>query len=132
MAAELNTPTPDPFWAKVKIGADSECWPWQRFRNSQGYGKLTIRGETNRNKRAHRIAFELVNGPIPKGLGIAATTRHAAIQVTYSQEPNVRTCKTWLRAGDTSQLAWQAKIILWRNLQSRRLKKSDQSTQRKQ
>jgi hypothetical protein len=44
-----------------------ECWPWQGPMRSDGYGYLYDR-RTNRNERAHRVAYELFVGPIPDGL----------------------------------------------------------------
>lgn len=57
----------DRFWAKVeKRGAD-ECWEWTGAL-ANGYGRFRIGSQTDGSRRlenAHRIAFELVNGPIP-------------------------------------------------------------------
>lgn len=54
----------DRFWSKVKKGPG--CWTWLGWRyQSGGYGGLALNG---RNVRAHRVAFELANGPIPEGL----------------------------------------------------------------
>lgn len=46
---------------------DGECWEWQRHRNNHGYGKLTING---RGYYAHRLAYELGEGPIPAGFDV--------------------------------------------------------------
>lgn len=58
------------FWSKVQIGGLSECWPWTgslaRDPSKGGYGHFSI--SKHRTNRAHRVAYELVNGPIPKGL----------------------------------------------------------------
>ena len=52
------------FWDKVLIG--DGCWEWQAsLRNDRGYGKFSLGG---RNVMAHRVAWELWNGPIPPGL----------------------------------------------------------------
>lgn len=53
------------FWNRVAIGAADDCWPWEGCRNPQWYGTLKWRRRTD---RAHRIAYELVVGPIPIGL----------------------------------------------------------------
>ena len=37
------------------------CWAWQRNKNSDGYAKITIAG---RDTSPHRLAYELVHGPI--------------------------------------------------------------------
>lgn len=44
---------------KVLIG--DGCWEWTGFRNEMGYGHLG-------NRRAHRVVYELLKGPIPIGL----------------------------------------------------------------
>lgn len=50
------------FWAKVtKTGT---CWIWTAA-ISRSYGTIGIR---RRTYRAHRLAYELHNGPIPDGL----------------------------------------------------------------
>ena len=53
------------FWGKVRKGA--KCWEWQAALNSSGYGAFSIR---RRWHGAHRVAYELVNGPIPPQLTI--------------------------------------------------------------
>ena len=42
-----------------------ECWLWTGATNLQGYGKLNVNGKL---QQAHRIAWELENGPVPDGL----------------------------------------------------------------
>jgi hypothetical protein len=54
------------FWPRVaKAGAD-DCWEWQGPREPAGYGRLIYQG----NVRAHRVAWFLTYGPIPKGLAV--------------------------------------------------------------
>ncbi len=54
------------FWAKVdKAGADG-CWEWTD-RKAGGYGYIYTGGQPT-NARAHRVAYELLVGPIPDGL----------------------------------------------------------------
>ncbi len=45
----------------------SGCWEWQKYRTIAGYGQLRFRGRTT---AAHRLAWELANGPIPEGLHV--------------------------------------------------------------
>lgn len=54
----------DRFFAKVRIDA-SGCWLWQGRLFSNGYG--TIRDAPHR-RLAHRVAYELLVGPVPDGL----------------------------------------------------------------
>ena len=55
------------FWAKADRPNESACWTWRAGIDSRGYGQFYFRGKNN---IAHRIAYELVKGPIPAGLVI--------------------------------------------------------------
>jgi hypothetical protein len=50
------------FWAKVD--KSGECWLWTGAILATGYGSIRINSKA---VRAHRAAYEMVNGPIPKG-----------------------------------------------------------------
>lgn len=41
---------------------------WHGWHNQAGYGMIRIGGRSGYNDSAHRVAWELVNGPIPEGL----------------------------------------------------------------
>ena len=53
----MCVPTPGPL--------DTPCLIWQRSKHNDGYGKVRYKGKM---RRAHRVAYELANGPIPDGL----------------------------------------------------------------
>lgn len=55
------------FWANVLRGADNECWEWQgvRMRTAFPYGRI---GQGHNVLLAHRVSWELHNGPILDGL----------------------------------------------------------------
>ena len=53
------------FEIKVELVPFSTCHWWTAYTDSKGYG--TFRGKSEK-QRAHRVAYELYNGPIPKGL----------------------------------------------------------------
>jgi hypothetical protein len=56
----------DKFWAKVKRGEPNECWEYQGARHDRDrYGMHCAGGKM---LRAHRVAWEIENGPIPEGL----------------------------------------------------------------
>lgn len=44
---------------------DNNCWIWNGSSDRDGYGMIQDCGKT---KMAHRIGWEIYNGPIPKGL----------------------------------------------------------------
>jgi len=52
------------FWNKAQKG--DGCWEWQASVTNRGYGRFTDR--SHHTSAAHRIAWELTNGPIPDGL----------------------------------------------------------------
>lgn len=62
----VRKPLADRFWAKV--AKTPTCWLWTGARYALGYG--LIRGAGGRNTPAHRVAYELLVGPIPDGLEI--------------------------------------------------------------
>jgi hypothetical protein len=41
------------------------CWPWTGAVNNAGYGKFQLDGRT---LGAHKVAWQLINGPVPDGL----------------------------------------------------------------
>lgn len=52
------------FWSKVDVVADAtSCWNWLAG-TQDGYGKFN---DGTRNERAHRVAYRLAVGPIPRG-----------------------------------------------------------------
>ena len=54
--------TPELFFGRLDKG--DGCWEWPGAREKSGYGSLSHGGK---KKKAHRMAWELVNGPIPEG-----------------------------------------------------------------
>lgn len=48
------------FWSQVEILPD--CWIWKGGVSKRGYGFC------GRSQKAHRVAWELTNGPIPEGM----------------------------------------------------------------
>lgn len=52
------------FQSKVKV-MPSGCHEWHSARNRKGYGYFTVGGK---QRYAHRVAWEMVNGPIPDGM----------------------------------------------------------------
>lgn len=53
------------FWSKVEIKRPKDCWPWIAAVTHDGYGRYTMRRQHN---MAHRVAFRMKIGEIPKGL----------------------------------------------------------------
>ncbi len=53
------------FWENVEKSSDEGCWLWTANTTSYGYGRFRFQGQ---EAQAHRVAWKLVNGPIPKGM----------------------------------------------------------------
>lgn len=47
--------------------SDTGCWLWTGTTDGNGYGMVSFR---SKDRRAHRVSYELFKGPIPKGLHV--------------------------------------------------------------
>lgn len=55
----------DRFWSKVdRTAGPDACWPWTGGIRESGYGRYGARPAV----QAHRLAWQLTNGPIPDGI----------------------------------------------------------------
>lgn len=64
MPGPAPTPPAERLRRYVVAGGPGECWEFQGFRDSRGYGRLNVGG---RPVPAHRVAWEAEHGPIPDG-----------------------------------------------------------------
>ena len=56
------------FWSRVdQTGGPDACWPWTAARFDTGYGCVWADGKA---RKAHRVAWGLMNGEIPEGVRI--------------------------------------------------------------
>lgn len=68
----MRVSTEERFWAKVdSSGGPDKCWPWKAFIRPNGYGSFGV--SSAERLSAHRMAWELAHGPIPKGEGFHGT-----------------------------------------------------------
>lgn len=56
------------FWAKVR--KTDGCWLWMASKRTNGYGQFSVGGGNIGMSYAHRVSWELHNGPIPAGLSV--------------------------------------------------------------
>lgn len=56
------------YWSKVL--KTEGCWIWTASKTKAGYGQIQIRALSHMPIHAHRMAWELRNGPIPKGMHV--------------------------------------------------------------
>lgn len=58
----------DRFWQKVDRRGPDECWEWTATRYPTGYGHIGLGKRSLGPGYAHRVSWEIHNGPIPKGM----------------------------------------------------------------
>jgi len=74
MRTYTKTPWQVRFKAKVDERGKDECWPWKANSDKDGYGLLSVWGDAPvGERRAHRLAWILKHGPIPKGMRVLHT-----------------------------------------------------------
>lgn len=56
-------------WSRVRRGGPDDCWPWTGAL-ADGHGHLREGVPSRRFVRAHRVAWGLLVGAIPPGLGL--------------------------------------------------------------
>lgn len=59
-------PLAERFWAKVNKTTDQECWFWTGAPDSVGYGQINKGRVGEGMVRAHRLSWEIHNGPIQR------------------------------------------------------------------
>lgn len=70
-----TVPAIERFWPKVdQSGGPDACWPWIG-KKRDGYGRFYFSAARSAPVlvQAHRIAFELVNGPVPPEIDVCHT-----------------------------------------------------------
>lgn len=87
---------PESFWAKVKL-TESGCWEWTGAVATNGYARLSLM-PWGKARTAHRIAYEVLAGPIPTGLDLDHLCRVRWCVNPAHLEPVTR--KENLRRGD--------------------------------
>ena len=61
------------FWSRVR--KTTRCWLWTAGRGANGYGFFPP-SPTSGTRLAHRIAYELLVGPIPEGMRLGHIVCH--------------------------------------------------------
>jgi len=66
---------PERFWSKINVLGDDDCWDYMESLNTYGYGAFHIEGK---QIGAHRVAYTLIKGDIPKGKWVCHTCDNPA------------------------------------------------------
>jgi hypothetical protein len=92
------------FWAKVSKAGSVDCWVWRAARIPDGYGQFGNGDDPSRSTLAHRVAYELLVGPIPEGLVIDHLCRNRPCVNPAHLEPVTRRENT-MRSAIVPQVA---------------------------
>lgn len=66
-------PLKERFWSHVNKNGANGCWEWSP-RNKARYGRIKVnKTDKNHGSAAHRVAYEVFVGPIPKGMEVCHT-----------------------------------------------------------
>ena len=79
--------TPRRFWGKVTGDDFTTCWEWTAYRDQNGYGRFNIGGRAGSTHMAHRVAYELLIGPVPNGLELDHLCRNRACVNPWHLDP---------------------------------------------
>ena len=66
LGGQHHAPPEVRFWRYVS--KTEGCWEWTGTKRPNGYGQLQTGGKGGPIVSAHRLSYEMHNGPIPKGL----------------------------------------------------------------
>lgn len=89
---KVTTPLADRFWSKVERRGSDECWHWTAAVVKTGYGWFN-RGPKQGPTTAHRIAWMLTHGDIPKGLYVDHVCHNADLMCDGGSScPHRRCC----------------------------------------
>ncbi len=66
----MTRPIADRFWKFVDKKSNDDCWNWTGGKMGNGYGSLRVSNKQGSHVYAHRLSWELHNGPIPKGMQV--------------------------------------------------------------
>src|SRR5690606_3222267 len=85
-------------FAKIMIDRDDPdaCWIWTASRNHKGYGQIKRDG---RPAKAHRVVYELYEGPIPAGMQLDHICHERACVNPEHLRPVTNKANTEHRAG---------------------------------
>lgn len=118
-AQRLVIPLADRFWRHVK--KTNTCWLWTGNKDRNGYGRILDKPHSQGGKPrlAHRVAWELTNGPIPDGLNLChhcdvPTCVRPDHMFVGTQADNMADCSAKRRVANGSTKLTEEQVRLFR------------------
>lgn len=85
MTKGIKEPLPTRFWRLVSKSDDPEgCWIWTGYRDPNGYGRVSV--TPSRDRLAHRIAWMLTTGEMPKGFLLHRCDNPSCVRPDHMRE----------------------------------------------
>lgn len=69
---------------RARTTHSGDCWVWTGYTCRAGYGRISV---NNHHEKTHRVAYELLVGPIPEGLPLDHLCRNRACWNPAHLEP---------------------------------------------
>ena len=96
------------FFKKFIKGSTDGCWEWLGAKSNE-YGIFWL----NKNQLAHRVSYELFNGPVPEGIQVLhKCDNHSCINPNHlflgTQKDNIQDCLKKGRKGNMGKHAHHA------------------------
>lgn len=68
--SKARGPIEDRFGKLFEKRKPNDCWLWRGDVNHNGYGRIAVGAKSEGSVLAHRVAWEIANGPMPKGIWV--------------------------------------------------------------
>ena len=98
-----------------ETGLKTPCWVWTAGTDRKGYGTIRIDGKI---KRAHRLGYEFVNGPIPEGYTVdhrclrSSCVNPDHLEAITREENNIRQRENSHIPHDIVRIKWNPKKVV--------------------
>lgn len=103
------------FWPRVLLRPG--CWLWDGATGATGYGQMSGRIDGKpRTIQAHRVAYEIMVGPVPDGLELdhLCRNRECVNPAHLEAVPHLLNCLRSFPVGDPDGAVWSLAAVGYR------------------